>query len=293
MLRLAHQLRYEEFLSASLDEAIAQRDATRCNKNTYKQRSHQKRVKFQERLVAEIAERDGLNAATVAVPLAHREKQRLDARRIKYAGQIFGRRGLAIVSGPDPQNGEDTEYTTKEEIEAECLREAQRRFTQAHNTPFLVSPLKEAAGPIGLNDFMEYVLNHGAFPPDFDDSQVESCVKRLLPYLKWDHYIPEFPCNQTSTYSTGWKKMKSKTSASPYGLTFSQIKAMTLDPRLEHIPAVLGTTPFEYGFSPLPGAKPSLLHSKKKSATSAAVSSGLLASWILSIILATKTSAAI
>jgi hypothetical protein len=121
MLRLAHQLRYEEFLSVSLDEAIAQRDATRRNKNTYKQRSHQKRVKFQERLVAEIAERDGLNAATVAVTLAHRKKQCLDAHRIKYAGQIFGCRGLAIVSGPDPQSGEDTEYTTKEGIEANCL----------------------------------------------------------------------------------------------------------------------------------------------------------------------------
>jgi hypothetical protein len=115
----------------------------------------------------------------------------------------------------------------------------------------MVSPLKEAAGPIGLNDFMEYVLNHGAFPPDFDDSQVESCVKRLLPYLQKDPAVPEFHCHQTSTYGMGWKKMKAKTSASPYGLTFSQIKAMTLDPRLAHIPAVLGTTPFEYGFSPL------------------------------------------
>jgi hypothetical protein len=224
----------------------------------------------------------------VAVTLAHQEKQRLDARRIKYAGQIFGRRGLATVSGPDPQSGNDTEYTTKEEIEAECLREAQCRFTQAHNTPFLVSPLKEAAGPISLNDFMEYVLNHGAFPPDFDDSQVESCVKRLLPYLQRDPNVPDFQCNHTSTYGTGWKKMKAKTSASPYSLTFSQVKAMTLDPCLANIPAVLRTTPFEYG-SPLPGAKPLLSHSKKKSVTSAAENSGSSASWILSIISETKT----
>jgi hypothetical protein len=252
MIRLAKQLHFEEYLQCTLDEALQMQAEAKRRKNIYIRQSEHQRSAFADRLIAEIAARDDLPLASVRIAQKHKEKQRLDARRIKYAGSSFGRSGLNTVLGMDPNNPEkEVEFTTQEGVESACIREMEKRFTQARYTPFLQPPLYQAAGRIGLNQFMEYILDHGTFPPGFDDRGVEPCVHRMLPFLKRPHNIQDFEWNYDAIeYAKGWKKMKTHTSASPYGITFAQAQAITQDARLQQIPARMAWIPFQYGFTP-------------------------------------------
>ena len=159
--------------------------------------------------------------------------------------------------GPDPDTPEQRKtFVTKEGIEAACLRENQARFTQACGSPLLTEPLYSAVGRIGLNDFTEHILHYGTFPPNFDDKGVHPAVHRLLPFLRKDPAVPDLDWPLDSgAYATSWKRMPATTSASPFGWTFAQVKALTLDPKLVAVPTVLAWAPFHYGFSPPPWQK--------------------------------------
>ena len=93
---------------------------------------------------------------------------------------------------------------------AACLHENDQHFTQARTTPWLQNPLYPQAGRIGLNDFTEHILHHGKFPPDFDSSNVDQCVHRLLPFLQRDPRISDFDWEYNpAVYAAGWKKDES------------------------------------------------------------------------------------
>ena len=145
----------------------------------------------------------------------------------------------------------EIEFTSQSEVEQAILAENQRRFAQAGNTPLLQEPLFSQVGTIGLTDFTKCILQHGAFPPKFDTTGIEDSVLQLLPYLKCHPSVEDFSTSyDPNQCAAGWKKMKTATSASPFGWTFTQVKTLTLDPRLLHIPATLALAPFAYGFWP-------------------------------------------
>ncbi len=56
---------------------------------------------------------------------------------------------VTMVLVPDDA-GNWTERTDKIEIETALLQENERRFNQANDTPFLVPPLFDLIGPLGL-----------------------------------------------------------------------------------------------------------------------------------------------
>jgi len=73
--------------------------------------------------------------------------------------------GLAKVATTN-LDGTKTMHHSKVDIETACLDEAQNRFTQANDTPFLVEPLLSDLGIIGTHweQFEVVLTNHHRMP---------------------------------------------------------------------------------------------------------------------------------
>ena len=141
--------------------------------------------------------------------------------------------------------------TSQSEVEQAILAENQRRFTQAGSAPLLQEPPFSQVGTIDLTKLTECILQHAAFPLEFDTTGVEDSVLQLLPHLQRHPSVEDFSTpHDPNQCAAGWKKLKTATSASPFGWTFTQVKALTLDPRLLHVPATLAWAPFAHGLWP-------------------------------------------
>jgi hypothetical protein len=135
----------------------------------------------------------GLMSATQAVKnMQRREEQRRNARMIRRVNDKLRSGNVTMFLSPD-NGGNWTERTDKIEIERALLRENERRFNEANDTPFLVSPLYDVIGPLGLGVHADAILD-GTFvaPPGTDPFAV-----KLL-------YQTERPSSLTSTaYASG------------------------------------------------------------------------------------------
>jgi hypothetical protein len=114
---------------------------------------------------------------------------------------------VVMVLAPD-DDGNWTERTEKLEIETSLLRENERRFNQAQDTPFLVPPLYDLIGPLGIGPHADAVLD-GTFvaPPGTDPYAV-----KLLYQLKKDPSVdqaPPMPLDLSlAEYVRGWKRAR-------------------------------------------------------------------------------------
>jgi len=252
MLRLARQAGVMHLTQGTLSDAEAGLSSALARKRLYKSSSRHKRQDYLDSLAQMYADKNQDTAANALRALKSRESTRIAHRRVKFALNNATRRGITVVTAPDPLHPDSRrEYTDRAGVEAALLRENQSRFKQARTTPFLQEPLFSRVGRIGLNEFTDYILNHGTFPPDFPASSVEHCVHRLLPYLKRPPGVQPQPWKfDPISYALGWRKMPHTTSASPFGWSFAQVKALTEDARLVRLPTLLAWAPFAFGFTP-------------------------------------------
>jgi len=107
---------------------------------------------------------------------------------------------LSIVIGPDAQSGCQT-YSNKGELEQVCLDKAGCCFTQAHDTPFLMSPLPHLFRETGKGaTSFNQVLVGGFTPPMVCDPY----ATKLLRYQYRPSSIHDIPPRTTAEYQQGW-----------------------------------------------------------------------------------------
>jgi hypothetical protein len=203
------------------------------------------RATWLEEIAAAKADTGNSSTAQELKNLVFREKQRRDARVIKYVTSDHERRGLSSIEVF--RNNQWIELTEQIEIEAALLQELDNRFNQACNTPFAVEPLLSDVGALGLGPASLKILDGTYVAP----THIDPWAQKLIPFLKQE-VGSEHP-NKLSgeDYSLAWKKINEKTSAGPSGITISQMKAHGKDPHLSEVDSVMAHLPFYYGFSPL------------------------------------------
>jgi hypothetical protein len=155
-----------------------------------------------------------------------------------------------MVLAPD-DDGNWTELTEKLEIETALLKENERRFNQANDTPFLVSPLFDLIGPLGIGQHADAVLD-GTFvaPPGTDPYAV-----KLLFQLKKDLAVDQAPPMRLdlplAEYVRGWKRARERISSGPSGLHFGHYISSTADTELAEFHCTMAHIPYISRCSPV------------------------------------------
>jgi hypothetical protein len=173
-----------------------------------------------------------------------RERQRRDARQIKYALSHRSRRSLCSIEVQ--QSGQWVELDTRLEIEAALLKELEGRFNQASDTPFCTEPLATLAGPFGNSEASKQILSGKFQSPQGTDFW----ATQLIPFLKQEITTSELRPLSMDEYIAGWKRVREKTSAGPSGITIPHFKAHGRSKYLSEIDTIMANLPYIYGFSP-------------------------------------------
>jgi hypothetical protein len=197
-----------------------------------------------EEVAAAKAEAGNTSAAQELKNLLSREKQRRNARIIKYVIANQERRGLSSIEVLN--NGVWVELTEQKEIEEALLKELQARFNQAKETPFAMEPLLSAVGALGFGPASGQILR-GNFTPT---QEIDPWAVKLIPFLQQE--IQQAPIEKLSKeeYAEGWRKVKERTSSGPSGVTIPHMKAHGQVPYLAEADALMAHLPYLHGFSP-------------------------------------------
>lgn len=190
------------------------------------------------------AEEGNISAAQEMRNLVTRERQRNDARQIRFALAENTRRGLGSIE-VQRSDGSWQELTEQHDIETALLEELEKRFNQASQTPFCTEPLLSDIGPLGTGKGSAQILA-GLYTPQ---SVIDPWTSRLLPYLQ--QAIPTDPVYDISEdeYRYSWSKVKERTSAGPSGITIPHMKAHCTSSKLLKIDTRMANLPFRYGFA--------------------------------------------
>jgi hypothetical protein len=160
-------------------------------------------------------------------------------------GKTFG---TSRIVAPN-EEGHWVECMAKEDIEAGCKGENERRLSQTGSTPFMTSPLLEDFGYLAQGSATADVLAGTYVPPPGTDVY----AKKLLLQLKMDPRVAQAPpmnvTFSTTEHSKGWRKAKEFTATGPSGWTFSHFIAATFDPLLAAFDATMANIPYAMGYS--------------------------------------------
>jgi hypothetical protein len=137
------------------------------------------------------------------------------------------------------QDNIEVECFDRSAIDATCIQEGRQRYSQAHNTSFLTTPLVEDFGFLGNQSTIDNVLNGTYECP----SDIDICTQKFLHELQRPPSInARDSINDVATtteHIQGWKKMRSGTAASTFGPSFSELIAATDDLRVAEVDAVI------------------------------------------------------
>jgi len=136
--------------------------------------------------------------------LWQREALRKKAQQVKQAlGQINTHGGLLQVETPAQGNSEHRVMAaSKEVLEAACLEEAHRQFTQAAQLPLLLLLAEKGLGSLQIGSKAFYQILDGTYPLH---EITDPYTIKLLQQLQKPAYFEEIPhCNYTD-YHMGWK----------------------------------------------------------------------------------------
>jgi hypothetical protein len=187
-----------------------------------------------------------------------REKQRREARIIKFSMAQRSRKGLSSIEVPNKHNGW-TEISEQNAMEEALLQELKTRFNQAAKTPFQLPPLLPALGPLGVSEAARDILRGR-----FNTSDVDEWASGLIPFLA-QVIETEQPKDLTpDQYKHGWKRVKEKTAAGPSGIsTIPHMKAHGASSYLTEVDCILANLPYRHGFPPCGGDEHLMLCSKR------------------------------
>jgi len=175
------------------------------------------------------------------------ERIRRTARTVQaLLAEEAPRKALSVVICPGPA-GTRRECTEKQELEAACLAEAGRRFTQAQHTPFLTEPLLSIFGETGLKKRAFRQVLDGTFRvPD----NCDRLTQRFLSAARRPPDVQEVAPRSTQEYLQGWRKARESTSSSMSGIHFGHYIAGTFNPEILIINRTMADIPMKTGYSP-------------------------------------------
>jgi hypothetical protein len=243
---LARQLKksgIKRYHHLSLSEVKERLSTTVTNYRFEKRNALEYRETWIEGVASARAETGNLSAAQEMRNMLLREKQRSDARQIKYVISSQERRGLHSIEIPTP-DGNWQELSTQKDIEEALFQELAVRFNQAASTPFAVEPLLSSVGRFGELQGARDILVGKTL------QDVDYWAAQLLPFL--EQVLPTQPVVPPSDaeYVTSWKRVNERTSAGPSGITIPHLKAHTTSPFLTKIDNIVANLPYIWGFSP-------------------------------------------
>jgi hypothetical protein len=194
-----------------------------------------KRKTWRQRTAAEITQ------------LQQTERSRNLARRIKNATGPARLPGISLVIAPD-HAGNWKECTKKEDIEDGCIWYANQQFRQTEDTPFMLPPLVDQFGYLGVGPQAKAVLAGTYTSP----SPIDPYAARLLQGLQTIPGCKDKPLRtgiQTSDFVQGWSKAKEQTSAGPSQIHFGHCKTMARDPLIATFEAAMASIPMKSGYA--------------------------------------------
>jgi hypothetical protein len=250
LLRKLKEAELEDHLLDTLPEIEDARARIWREQKRLKQQADQLRVSWLQSLGEAQAELGHMSAAQAVKNMQRREEQRRNARMIRRVNDKLRSGSVTMVLAPDA-DGTWTERTEKREIESALLQENERRFNQANDTPFLVPPLYDLIGPLGLGLHADAVLN-GTFvaPPGTDPYAV-----KLLYQLQRDPAVAQAPPMPLELpldeYVRGWQRARERTSSGPSGLHFGHYISGTKDMELAEFHRTMAHIPYLSGYSPV------------------------------------------
>lgn len=206
------------------------------------------RRKFRQRLHRAKAQVKGISTASQEAMSHHIEQQRLIARRVRsITGKAQERCSFKLLDAPS-QGRHRQLCTSRKEIEAACMNEGLRRFTQACDTPFLQSPLLDDIGLLATSPAADAILNGTYMIP----ASTDIMTRKFIYQLRRDPDVPDLPTGyiNSSENTAGWKKVKARTSASPDGPGFVDYIAGSKDPAISAFDSIMSSIPFCTGYAP-------------------------------------------
>ena len=243
---LMHQTASMEALKCNQDEAQVERKRTMQRYRKTKKRGDELRTAFGKKVAKSRAKKYKTTVAVQERIMKNVFRQKATFSRI---GSVM-KKPRANISYVTDGTGDDIEHHhSKEDIEKALMKEGSARFLQSYGTDFTVPPLVDDFSDL-LSESIDEVLQGTYEPPD----GTGEFVRKLLPHLKLP---PDVPIEgnigavlDVDAHIAGWKKMKSKVNASPFGNTFADYIAGCEDVAIALVDSLLGFIPCFTGMIP-------------------------------------------
>ena len=251
--RLMQQLDIPTAFEASPSDIVHALTTARQQYKTVKKNATTHRKKFQTQLIKAQARLRGISENSQRRSSIHTEQQRTTARRVK---QVLGRdtrTSFKMLDAPD-LNGTRRICQDRASIEQACQTEGLRRFTQASHTPFLQDPILTDVGLLANTPMAEAILEGTYDPVSLHDKPI---LRKFIAELRRDPSLPDLETGFLSSdaHRKGWTRMKSTTSASPFGPGFIDYIASCRHAILSEFDATMSSIPFMSGYAPLAWSK--------------------------------------
>ena len=229
-----------------------------------KKQAHSLRKTFLTQKAEDIAEESNTQTlATVYKQLITRERQREDARKIKSTLKKLQKMAVTTVEVTDEQ-GNVHEISDKNQIELECIKENDCKYTQTSNTVCMKEPLRSLLGKTGNTSFCDTILDGTAVLPQ----NIPPYTREFLQQLKRSPHAAKYQIPHhisENDFKEGWKVMKESTSSSSLtGLHFGHLKTCAMDPTLTKFESSVANVPYVSGIPPRQWQESVIVMIKKK-----------------------------
>ena len=247
--RLMQRLHITDALRKTLNEALQARGLCIAQYRQNKKDAHNLRQTFLQQLAQRRANRFGTTRTAQEKILKVQKKAKWDFRKINRILGNKQRTSLSIVEVRD-REGIVTQCLNRDDIEAACMKEGQRRFSQAYDTPFLQRPLIDEFGLLGTQAIVDQVLTGTYTAPD----GVDQYTKKFLTELLMPPSVANLPLISgavtTAEHIHSWNRMKGHTASSNFGPLFSDYIAGAQNIHIADVDAALASIPILSGYCP-------------------------------------------
>jgi hypothetical protein len=174
-----------------------------------------------------------------------RESQQDLSRKLKFVFKAKGG-GVKFIE-VQSLSGDWTIQASKDNIEAGCIEENIRRFTQTNHTPSLQQQQIELLGWTG-NTAISQALLSGHVEPNLHPD-IRKLAHQLTTPQTIQHSQPIPIYISSAEYIQSWKHCRELTSSGKSNLLFGHFKASCKNTNLMEVDRILAEIPFRTGYS--------------------------------------------
>ena len=249
ILRKKKQAGYTGCTNVDLQEACTNLQSSYNEYRNILKDCKERRVTFINDLAIAKAKAGKIKAANALKAMELTEQQRASWARIhRMDGTARTGVGLTKVIAPDDE-GNWNELDTRLDIERAALKEIQRGSTQTKGTTLTEEPMLNELGHLGIGPAADAILDGTYVPPHEVADDVGDILKSLKcpPTIRMQRQPSPITCEE---HSSGWKKVRERTSSSPSGLHVGHWKCGSMDSNINWVNTSLANIPFLSGYSP-------------------------------------------